>query len=98
MHRLRLSLVLVALAASACRSAPQTSELAPAAPPPAPLASSEPIRLTVVGTNDLHGWIAPLRTSLKGGVEVEEGGVATLAGYVARLRADNPGGVLLLDG
>jgi 5'-nucleotidase len=50
-----------------------------------------------VGTNDLHGWIAPLRTPLKGGVEVQEGGVATLAGYVARLRADNPGGVLLLD-
>src|SRR5260370_23959599 len=41
-----------------------------------------PIRLTIVGTNDLHGWI---------------GGLPTFAGYLSILRADNPGGTLLLD-
>jgi 5'-nucleotidase len=68
------------------------------AAPATPSVPAEPIRLTVVGTNDFHGWVAPHRTSLKGGVEVREGGAATFAAYVARLRADNPGGVLLLDG
>jgi 5'-nucleotidase len=99
MLRLRLVLALVALVAAACRSAPQISEPA-AAPLAQPVASApaEPLRLTVVGLNDLHGWIAPHRTPLKGGVEVQEGGLAALAGYVARLREDNPGGVLLLDG
>ncbi|WP_224364669.1 bifunctional metallophosphatase/5'-nucleotidase [Hyalangium versicolor] len=99
MLRLRLALVLVALAATACRSAPQPAESSTASSaPPVAAAPAEPIRLTIVGTNDLHGWIAPLRTSLKNGVEVQEGGAATLAGYVARLRADNPNGVLWLDG
>jgi 5'-nucleotidase len=88
--------VVVALAAAACRSAPEPVEQAVV--PAAPSAPAEPLRLTVVGTNDLHGWVAPHRTSLKGGVELREGGAATFAGYVARLRADNPGGVLLLDG
>ncbi|MBN1203646.1 MAG: bifunctional metallophosphatase/5'-nucleotidase [Myxococcaceae bacterium] len=98
MLRLRLSLCLVALAAAACRSAPQPSEPAVAARAQvAPAAPAEPLRLTVVGTNDLHGWIAPHRTFLKGGVEIKEGGAATFASHVARLRADNPGGVLLLD-
>ncbi|WP_224243677.1 bifunctional metallophosphatase/5'-nucleotidase [Hyalangium gracile] len=99
MSRLRLSLVLVALVAAACRSAPQPAEPSTAArSQPVAAAPAEPIRLTIVGTNDLHGWIAPLRTAHKSGVELEEGGVATLASYVARLRADNPDGVLLLDG
>lgn len=102
MLRLRLLLSLAALVAASCRSAPETVE--PAAAPPAQAAAAvaapppEPIRLTVVGTNDVHGWVAPHRTSLKGGLEVREGGAATFAGYVARLRADNPGGVVLLDG
>jgi 5'-nucleotidase len=61
-------------------------------------APAEPIRLTVVGINDLHGWIAPHRTSLKGGIEVQEGGADILASYLARLRADNPEGVVFLDG
>ncbi|MDY7230482.1 bifunctional metallophosphatase/5'-nucleotidase [Hyalangium rubrum] len=99
MLRLPLSLAVMALGASACRSAPQTSEpVAATAAPAAPAAPPEPLRLTVVGTNDLHGWIAPHRTSLQGGVEIREGGAATFAGYVARLREDNPGRVLLLDG
>ncbi len=100
MLRLRLLLALVVLAASACRSSPQPSPEPVAAAPaqaatPAP---AEPIRLTVVGINDLHGWIAPHRTSLKGGIEVQEGGADILASYLARLRADNPEGVVFLDG
>jgi 5'-nucleotidase len=55
------------------------------------------VRLTLVATNDFHGWLMPHETSLPGGLEVEEGGAAVFAGYMARLRADNPGGVLLLD-
>lgn len=99
MRQLLSSLVLL-LAASGCRSVPQTAE--PQTPPPARAeaavsAPAEPIRLTVVGTNDFHGWVSPHRTSLKGGVEVREGGAAAFAGYVARLRADNPDGVLLVD-
>ena len=100
MLRLRLLLALTVLAASACRSAPQPSAEPVAAAPAqaAPPAPAEPVRLTVVGINDLHGWIAPHRTSLKGGIEVQEGGAATLAAYLARLRADNPEGVVFLDG
>src|SRR5687767_2530882 len=99
MLRLRLILPLAVLAASACRSTPQPSP-EPVATAPAqtatPAAPAEPVRLTVVGLNDLHGWIAPQRTSLKGGIEVQEGGAATLAAYLTRLRADNPGGVVFL--
>ncbi len=104
MRQLLTSLVLL-LAASGCRGVPRTSE--PQTPPPArveapvsvpaPEPAAEPIRLTLVGTNDFHGWVSPHRTSLKGGVEVREGGAAAFAGYVARLRADNPDGVLLVD-
>jgi 5'-nucleotidase len=99
MRRFQLILALVALGATSCRTAPEPVEqpVAPAAPAVAAV-PTEPVRLIVVGTNDVHGWVAPHRTSLKGGVEVREGGAATFAGYVARLRADNPGGVLLLDG
>lgn len=67
-------------------------------PPVQAVAPAQPLRLTVVGTNDLHGWIAPHRTPLPNGVEIQEGGAATFASYLARLREDNPGGVLILDG
>ncbi|XXF80096.1 bifunctional UDP-sugar hydrolase/5'-nucleotidase [Myxococcaceae bacterium GXIMD 01537] len=99
MRRLLLSLVLL-LAAPGCRGVPVSPEVPPATGAQAQAVAApavEPVRLTVVGTNDLHGWVSPHRTSLKGGVEVREGGAAAFAGYVARLRADNPDGVLLLD-
>ncbi|WP_426730085.1 bifunctional metallophosphatase/5'-nucleotidase [Myxococcus faecalis] len=83
-------LVALAICAAACAGTPAT---------PTPAASSaEPVRLTLVGLNDFHGNVEPHRTRLSDGRVVEEGGAATLAAYVARLRADNPGGVLLLDG
>ncbi len=87
---------LVALVATGCASAPRPAESPsqPSAPQAAPVA---PLRLTLVGTNDFHGWLMPHDTALSGGLVVRQGGAAVFAGYVARLRADNPGGVLLLD-
>ncbi|ATB49539.1 bifunctional metallophosphatase/5'-nucleotidase [Corallococcus macrosporus] len=80
-----IALALVGGATLACSGARTR-----AAPP-------EPIRITLVGINDFHGQVEPHRTPLKDGQVLEEGGAATLAAYVARLRADNPGGVVLLD-
>jgi len=68
------------------------------AQPAAVQAAPEPLRISVVGTNDLHGWVMPSRATLPDGTAVEQGGVATFAGYLANLRAENPDGVLLLDG
>jgi len=65
--------------------------------PPSVQASSAPIRLTIVGTNDLHGWVSGHAFKLGDGSMVEEGGLSTFAGYVSILRAENPGGTLLLD-
>jgi 5'-nucleotidase len=83
---MRRSFALVALLI-ACR----TVEPAPAPPvtaPPPPAAPAEPIHLTLLGTNDVHGWV-----NGKDG----QGGVAILSTYVKKVRAENPGGVLLLD-
>lgn len=77
---------------------PAPAPLAPASPRPVAPAAEEPIRLTVIGTNDLHGWIAPYKFTSGDGTAVEAGGLAAFAGYLAILRTDNPGGTLLLDG
>jgi 5'-nucleotidase len=87
-------LALAALAASCAGTPPRATA---AAVPAARAAAAEPVRLTLVGVNDFHGQVEPHRTRLKDGQVLEEGGAATLAGYVARLRADNPEGVLLVD-
>jgi 5'-nucleotidase len=50
-----------------------------------------------VGTNDWHGWVKPHLSKLPDGTELAEGGASVFSSYVAALRADNPGGVLLLD-
>jgi 5'-nucleotidase len=82
----------------ACKSSPT---LTPDPNHPRGSASSpeydEPIWLTLIGTNDLHGWVFPHESTLPSGTQVEQGGVATFAGYVANLRANNPGGTLLVD-
>jgi 2',3'-cyclic-nucleotide 2'-phosphodiesterase (5'-nucleotidase family) len=57
----------------------------------APPAASRPVTITVVGTNDLHGGIAPREG---------RGGLALFAGYVAnvrRARAEDGGAVVLVD-
>ena len=86
----RFVLAWVALVAAGCASAPRSAQSLASSPP-------SPVRLTLVGTNDFHGWLMPHTTPLPGGESVEEGGAAVFAGYLARLREDNPGGVLLLD-
>ncbi len=80
----------------ACRT-PSTAAPSAPAPGPAAAAPAKPIHLTVVGTNDLHGWVNPRQVKLKDGATAEVGGVALLAGYLANLRAQNPGGVVLVD-
>ncbi|PTL75376.1 bifunctional UDP-sugar hydrolase/5'-nucleotidase [Vitiosangium sp. GDMCC 1.1324] len=95
MYPSRLLFALGALVAAGCASAPRPVESSSSSS--SLQAPAEPVRLTLVGTNDFHGWLMPHTTTLSGGLQVEEGGAAVFAGYVARLRADNPGGVLLLD-
>ncbi|MCY1034724.1 bifunctional UDP-sugar hydrolase/5'-nucleotidase [Corallococcus sp. BB11-1] len=96
MRSFRLTALALAALVSACRGGPRPA--AEAVTPAAPPAVAEPLRLTVVGTNDFHGWVMPHRATLPDGQKVEQGGAALFASYVARLREDNPGGVLLLDG
>jgi len=57
----------------------------------------DPIRITIIATNDIHGWIYPQRYKLPDGTEGSEGGMAALASYVSILRKKNPTGTLLLD-
>src|SRR6266851_4192538 len=61
-------------------------------------AAAAPLRLTIVGTNDFHGHVLPYRAALRDGTAVEMGGSDIFAGYLANIRAENPGGVILLDG
>lgn len=92
----RLLAAALLFAPLACR----TAAPAPSAPTPAAVdaAAQAPIRLTVVGTNDLHGWVQPHDWKTPDGQTVQEGGLAAFAGYLANVRADNPDGVILLDG
>ncbi|NTX12292.1 5'-nucleotidase C-terminal domain-containing protein [Myxococcus sp. CA056] len=90
MRSSRPFLLALVTCAAACAG---TQPSAPVSSPPA-----SPVRITLVGLNDFHGQVEPHRARLADGRTVEEGGAATLAAYVARLREDNPGGVLLLDG
>ena len=91
--------LLMLLILTACHADQARVRSSPLGTPPVEEKPSEPepIRLTLVGTNDLHGWVAPRRARLPDGTEVEEGGLETFAGYLANLRAQNPEGTLLLD-
>ncbi|MBX7114401.1 MAG: bifunctional metallophosphatase/5'-nucleotidase [Myxococcaceae bacterium] len=62
----------------------------------APAADDTPIHLTLIGTNDFHGWVEG-QSEVFGDATLRFGGAATLASYVAIAREKNPGGVLLLD-
>ena len=77
------------LAIAACRT--------PVATAPEPSDTKSDIRLTLVGSNDFHGWLEPKVTKLPSGQTFEWGGAGILSGYVKNLRRANPGGVLLLD-
>lgn len=55
------------------------------------------VKLTIVGTNDLHGWLEPHdRTGAGGGAPVL-GGIDAFAAYLGIVRAKRPDGVVLLD-
>ncbi len=58
--------------------------------------SPEPIHLTLVGTNDVHGWVMPQVEHFATG-DIRMGGVATFSAYLKILREENPGGVILVD-
>lgn len=81
---------------------PQEKPVAPAMPPEpvSPVAARaperSPIRLTLVGTNDVHGWVMTQEASFPNG-KIRYGGIATFAAYLKVLREDNPGGVVLVD-
>lgn len=79
-----------------CLVACKTAEPTPQPVKPAPVVEAakpgDPIHLTLVGTNDIHGWVMSIAES-----SVKGGGLAAFAAYVKILRDDNPGGVLLFD-
>ncbi len=81
----------LALWAAACASAP----VSPTARG-GPSDSGRFVRLTIVGTNDLHGWVQPHPRSIPGAPPIL-GGVDAFAGYLKILREKRPGDVLLLD-
>ena len=92
------SLVLCALL-SACQTPREAEQPSVAVPTPAsqPKAKADqPLRVTIVGTNDVHGWVMGMKEQFPRG-EIRFGGVATFASYVQVLRQDNPNGVVLVD-
>jgi 5'-nucleotidase len=67
--------------------------VAPAAPAPA----TAPLRLTIAGTNDWHGWAQPHQAAAHDGSLVDEGGLALYASVLKQLRAETQGRLLVLD-
>lgn len=97
----RLVAAALLLLAPACSTTPAK----PDAPPPAakPAWVEEPdadglVKITIVGTNDLHGWIEPHERAGKDRGSPVLGGSDVFAGYLKILREKRPGGIVLLDG
>jgi len=61
-----------------------------------PAEEAGPIRLTLVATNDQHGWVMS-QTEKFGDAEIRTGGSAVMAAYLKILRGNNFGGVMLVD-
>ncbi|MDP2270285.1 MAG: bifunctional UDP-sugar hydrolase/5'-nucleotidase [Archangium sp.] len=94
------SLVLCALILS-CQTTreaehPAVALKAEASLPATPAVSNQPLKITIVGTNDVHGWVMGMMERFPRG-EIRYGGVATFAAYVQALRQENPNGVVLVD-
>jgi 2',3'-cyclic-nucleotide 2'-phosphodiesterase (5'-nucleotidase family) len=70
-------------------------------PPPSPeksgkkVGKEEAVNLTIIHTNDLHGYVEEHPPQKE---EQIVGGIARVAGKVRELRAENPEGVIVLDG
>lgn len=60
--------------------------------------TDEHVRLTIVGTNDLHGWIAPKERPVGPDDLPLAGGLDAFGGYLSILRAKRPDSVVLVDG
>jgi 5'-nucleotidase len=93
----RCSLLAFLAILAACRTAQGNGNGSATGGPKTSDQASGPIRLTIVGTNDVHGHVFPQTGKLRDGTPVEQGGVAIFAGYLQNIRADNPKGVILLD-
>jgi 5'-nucleotidase len=63
---------------------------------PAVAASPDVVRITLVGTNDIHGWIEP-REPTGPNTAPMIGGIDIFAGYLNILRAQRPDSVVLVD-
>lgn len=59
--------------------------------------SQRPREIKVVFTHDLHSYLEPVKVRTPDGDVVEEGGFARLAGFIKKVREENPGQVLVLD-
>jgi 5'-nucleotidase len=86
--RLPLALILAVLAACPERTVHR---------PDGPARVEPPVRITIAATNDLHGWVQPTQSVLPDGTVLRAGGLSLLSGYLEILRAQNPGGVVVVD-
>ncbi len=84
-----LSLLVLSLFALACRTVP--------VPPGEGRAPEGPVKLSLLATTDIHGWVHTRQESLGGGHSVTFGGLPLLSEYLKVFRKENPGGVLLFD-
>src|SRR6185436_14472317 len=64
------------------------------APAPKKASGREPVHVVLADTTDTHGWLEPHPVS---GSPFAAGGLDVLAGYLANLRAAEPGRVVLVD-
>lgn len=87
----RLLLVPALLSALACETPSGVAARSEPAPAPATL------RLTILGTNDWHGWAQPHQARAPDGSNVDEGGLVLYASVVKLLRAETGGRLLVLD-
>jgi len=97
LRRVRLLLVGCLWVAAGCQTPAGAGT--PAAPAPAPSSkpAAAPLRLTIAGTNDWHGWLMPHEHRAKDGTLVEEGGIALYGGALGVLRGESGGHLLVLD-
>jgi 5'-nucleotidase len=66
--------------------------------PEAPEAPPRPETVTIVSLADFHGALEPRILETAGGETVEVGGAALVAAYVARIREEASGPVIIVDG
>jgi 5'-nucleotidase len=76
------------LGVTACRTAAPSST--------SEFKTAPPIHITLVGTNDLHGFVMA-QDELVGTAKARAGGLAAFASYIKILRTENPQGLVLVD-